>query len=136
MDDRHHLTLREAEPGSPPDLLDRIKIAINDLYDQSASSDDNFAANMEFQPNVRASELKTKALRCLSDLDTERKELIEERDQLRRENRQRMYELQTERLEVVINSLARLKELGADVRMEVFVEPLIQALADTTSSGT
>jgi len=130
MTDRYKLTLRESAPGSPPDLLERIKETIDDLSDCGTSTESDYIRQENLQEISRANSLREKALGYLADLESERQALLSEREQLRCEDRQKMYELKTKRIEVVISSLARLQELGVEIRLEVFMEPLILALAD------
>ena len=42
MNERHRISLRESAPGSPPDILDRVKDAIDELFDYGVSAAGNY----------------------------------------------------------------------------------------------
>ena len=128
MNERHQIQLREAAPENPPDLLDRIRGAIDELFDCSVSATGGYIKGKSDQELAKAAEIKTKAFSHLANLDLERQRLLAERDKLLREDRQKMYELKTKRLETIINSLVRLQEMGVKVQIEVVVERLIKAM--------
>jgi hypothetical protein len=125
MNERHEIRLREASSENPPELLDRIKDAIDELFDVSVSAAGGFVKGKSDQELAKASEIKAKAFSHLANLDLERQRLLTERDRLLREDRQKMYELKTQRLEAVINSLVKLREMNVNVQIEVLVEKLI-----------
>lgn len=128
MDERHQIRLRETKSGNPPDLLDKIQEAINELFDCSVSGAGNFVKGKGGQELAKAEEIKAKAIACLADLEFERQRLLAERDKLILEDKQKMYELKTQRLEAVVNSLVRLKELGVNVQAEVVVQQLFASM--------
>ena len=64
----------------------------------------------------------------LGGLELERQKFVAERDAASAQSSQRQYELQTERLKAVVDSLLTLKQLGADVRLEVVADRLIAAM--------
>jgi hypothetical protein len=130
MEERHQIRLREATSGSPSDLLDRIKDAIDELFDCSVSAAGGYVKGKSEQELAKAAEIKAKAFSQLANLDLERQRLLAERDRLLREDRQKMYELKTQRLEAIVNSLVRLKELGVEVQIEVVVERLLRAIEE------
>jgi hypothetical protein len=130
MDERHQIRLREAASGNPQDLLNRIKDAIDELFDCSVSAAGGFIKGKSDQELAKASEIKAKAFSHLASLDLERERLLTERDKLLSEDRQKMYELKTHRLEAIISSLIKLQEMGAKVHIEVVVERLIEAMEE------
>jgi hypothetical protein len=128
--ERHQIRLREASPGNPPELLDRIKDAIDELFDCSISAAGGYVKGKSDQELAKAAEIKAKAFSHLANLDLERQRLLAERDKLLCEDRQKMYELKTQRLEAIINSLIKLKEMGTNVQIEIVVERLIKAMEE------
>lgn len=130
MDERHQIQLREAASGNPPDLLERIKDAIDELFDCSVSAAGGYVKGKSEQELAKAAEIKAKAFSQLANLDLERQRLLAERDRLLREDRQKMYELKTQRLEAIINSLIRLQEMGVKVHIEIVVERLLKAIEE------
>lgn len=130
MNDRHEIRLREATSGSPPDLLDRIKDAIDELFDCSVSAAGGYVKGKSDQELAKAAEIKAQAFSHLANLDLERQRLLTERDRLLREDRQKMYELKTQRLEAIVNTLVRLQEMGVQVQIEVLVERLLKAMEE------
>lgn len=118
-DNQHEITLREAEPGNPSELLDRIKDAIDELFDCGVSSAGDYVKGKSSQEVAKASEIKAKAFAHLANLDLERQRLISERDKALAEDRQKMYELKTQRLQAVVNSLIKLKQMGVEIQIDV-----------------
>lgn len=130
MNERHRISLRESAPGNPPDILDRVKDAIDELFDYSVSAAGNYVKGKGSQETARAAEVRAKALSHLGNLDLERQKLIAERDQVIREDRQKMYELRTQRLTAIIDRLTKLKEIGVDIQMEVVIGQLLRAMEE------
>jgi hypothetical protein len=130
MNEHHRIRLRESAPENPPDLLDRIKDAIDELFDCSVSAAGGFVKGKGEQELAKAAEIKAKAFSHLANLDLERQRLLTERDRLLREDRQKMYELKTQRLETVINILIKLQEMGVKVQIEVAAETLLKAIEE------
>ena len=128
--ERHQIRLREASQGNPPELLDRIKEAIDELFDCSVSAAGGYVKGKSDQELAKAAEIKAKAFSHLANLDLDRQRLLSERDRLLREDRQKMYELKTQRLEAIISSLIKLQEMGANVQIEIVVERLIKAMEE------
>jgi hypothetical protein len=128
--ERHQIRLREVSSENPPELLDRIKDAIDELFDCSVSSAGGYIKGKSDQEVAKAAEIKTKAFAHLANLDLERQRLLTERDKYLREDKQKMYELKTLRLEAIISSLVKLQAMGATVQIEVVVERLINAMEE------
>ena len=126
-DERHRITARQ-RPGSPPDLLSQIKESIEELYSSGLDGAKNYVEGRGRQESAKAAEIKAKALAQLGNLELESQRLIDERDKSVAEHRQAMYDLKTKRLNDVVNSLLRLKEMGVDVNLEAVAELLIKAV--------
>jgi hypothetical protein len=129
-DERHEIRLREAVSGSPPDLLDKIKDAIENLFDCSVYAAGGYIKGKSDQEVAKAAEIKAKALSHLGNLELDRQRLLAERDKLLCDDKQKMYELKTKRLEAIVNSLVRLQELNVKVQIEVVTEKLIEAMEE------
>lgn len=130
MNDRHQIRLHEASSDNPPELLDKMRDSINELFDCSVSAAGSFVKGKSEQELAKAVEIKTKAFSHLANLDLERQRLLVEQNQLIREDKQKMYELRTQRLEAVINSLEKLQKMGAKVKMETFEDILVKAMQE------
>jgi hypothetical protein len=130
MNERHQISLSEISPQHPSELLDKIKDAINELLDCSVSGASGYVKGKGEQELAKAREIRAKVLSCLGNLDLERQRLIAERDKLIYEDKQKMYELKTQRLESVVNSLIKLKEIGVVVESEVVINQLIKSMND------
>ena len=129
MDERHRVRMRQL-PGSHPDLLDQIKASIEELFECSLAGATNYVQGRGEQESAKAAEIKAKALAQLGNLELERQRLIDERDKAVAEHKCAMYELRTQRLNEVVNSLVRLKELGVSVNLEVIANVLVQAVSE------
>jgi hypothetical protein len=130
MNDRHQIQLHETSSDNPPELLDKMRDSINELFDCSVSAAGSFVKGKSEQELAKAVEIKTKAFSHLANLDLERQRLLVEQNQLIREDKQKMYELKTQRLEAVINSLEKLQKMGAKVKMETFEDILVKAMQE------
>lgn len=128
-EDRHRIRMRQI-PGSPPDLLDKLMESIEELFDCGVSGATNYVQGRGEQESAKASEIKAKALAQLGGLELERRKLIDERDKAIAEDRRLMYELRTQRLKEVVDSLIRLKEMSVSVNLEVVVGMLVQAVKE------
>lgn len=128
MDERQRIRMSQL-PGGLPNLH-QIRAAIETLCDSGVAGADDYVRGRGAQESAKAAEIKAKALAALADLDLERQRLIDERDKAIDEHQQKMYELRTQRLKEVVNSLVRLKELGVSVDLEVVANTLIQAVSE------
>jgi hypothetical protein len=128
--ERHQIQLREVKPENPPDLLDQIKEAIEKLFGDSVSAAGGFIKGKSDQELAKASEIKAQALSHLGNLELERQRLVAERDKLLCDDKQKMYELKTKRLEAIVNCLVRLQEMNVKVQLEVVIEKLINAMEE------
>ncbi|MBP0022310.1 MAG: hypothetical protein J7647_32735 [Cyanobacteria bacterium SBLK] len=126
--ERHEIVLLEAGSNNPPDLLDRIKSAVDELFDDGVSAAGGYVKGKGEQELAKAAEIKTKAFAHLANLELERERLLTERDKVSREDKQKMYELKTQRLDAVMGSLIKLKELGVEIQLEVIVNRLLSAM--------
>ena len=126
MDERQRIRMRQL-PGSSPDLLEQIKASIEELFECSLAGATNYVQGRGEQESAKAAEIKAKALAQLGNLELERQRLIDERDKAVAEHKRTMYELRTQRLNEVVSSLIRLKEMEAPVNLEVVVNLLVQA---------
>jgi hypothetical protein len=130
MNESHQIRLREVGSDNPPDLLDKIKDSIERLFDSSVSGAGGYVKGKGEQELAKASEIKAQALSHLGNLELERQRLLAERDKLISEDKQKMYELKTKRLEAIVNCLVRLQEMNVKVQIDVVIEKLIQAMED------
>jgi hypothetical protein len=130
MNDHHQIRLHETSSDNPPELLDKMRDSINELFDCSVSAAGSFVKGKSEQELAKAVEIKTKAFSHLANLDLERQRLLVEQNQLIRGDKQKMYELRTQRLEAVINSLEKLQKMGAKVKMETFEDILVKAMQE------
>lgn len=127
MNERHRLRMREL-PGSPPDILDKLRESIEELFDCGLEGATEYVKGKTRQESAKANEIKAKALAQLGNLELERRRLIDERDRSVAEHERSMYELRTKRLNEVVNSLIKLRELGVEVNLEVVATSLVNAL--------
>jgi hypothetical protein len=88
---------------------------------------------------AKAAAIKARAISAIVRLEYESRRLIQEREAEERaaENQriqdemthnERLYRLKTERLKAVVDSLEKLRVLGAEVNIDVFVAKLIESL--------
>lgn len=109
-------------------LCTKIKNTVEELLDDSVSAGSNYLKGKGNQEVAKATEIKAKAISYIGNLDIERQRLLTERDKIIREDKQKMYELKTQRLQEVVNSLLRLKELGADIDINVIAGILTKSI--------
>ncbi|MBT9312158.1 hypothetical protein [Leptothoe kymatousa] len=128
-EERYRIRMRQL-PGSPPDLLDKLRESIEELFDCGLTGATNYVQGRGEQESAKAAEIKAKALAQLGSLQLERQKLIDERDKAIAEHQQAMYELRTQRLKEVVDSLVRLKEMGVEVKLEVVAQVLMQAASE------
>ncbi len=88
--ERHQIRLREANSENPPDLLEKIKDAIDKLFDNSVSAASGFIKGKSDQELAKASEIKAQALAHLGNLELDRQRLLAERDKLFCDDKQKM----------------------------------------------
>lgn len=128
MDERHKINLQEAGGNNPPEILDKLKNTVEELFDESVYAGSNYLQGKGNQEIAKATEIKAKAISYIGNLDLERQRLLTERDKIMREDKQKMYELKTQRLQEVVNSLLRLKELGANIDINIIANTLIKSI--------
>lgn len=126
----HRIHLSEVGPENPPDLLKKIKESIEELLDVGFSGAGQFVKGKSQQETAKALEIRAKAFQNLADLELERERLLNERNKIILEDNQKMFELKTKRLEVVLNCLIKLKESGVNIDIEVVVGSLLQSSGD------
>ncbi len=142
MDERHNIVLRQASSDNPPDLLTQLKQSIEELCNLSLGAAGDYLSGKGQQEVAKALEIKTQALQRLGGLESERQRLLMEREKMLRDDRAKMYELETQRilaenerikaatesLQKIVDSVARLKEMGVEVRLEVVMGALNSTL--------
>lgn len=125
-EERYRIRMRPL-PGSPPDILDQLREAIEELFESGFAGAASYVQGRGAQESAKAAEIKAKALAHLGTLQLERQKLIDERDKAIAEHQQNMYELRTQRLKELVDSAVRLKEMGCEIRLEVLAQALMQA---------
>ncbi|MGD1852777.1 MAG: hypothetical protein ACFB2W_00865 [Leptolyngbyaceae cyanobacterium] len=126
-EERYRIRMRQL-PGGSPELLDKLIDSIEELFECSVTGATNYLQGKGEQESAKAAEIRTRALAQIADMQLERQKLIDERDKAISEHHQAMYELKTQRLKEVVDSLVRLKEMGAPVNLERVVHTLMQSV--------
>jgi len=135
MNERHDITLREAEGPNPPNLLEEIVREIKNLVPSGADAAGSYIKGKGQQQLARAQEIQSKVYEKIGQLEIERQRLIQERDDAihkddiqqgrdRMEHKEHMYALKTERFEVVVACLEYLQDIGVTVEPEVIKKAL------------
>jgi hypothetical protein len=132
MNERQRINMRQL-PGSPPDLLEKLVESIDQLFDCAVSGGADYLQGRGGQESAKAAEIKAKVMTQLGGLDLERRRLIDERDKSIAEHQEKMYELETQRLNDVVSSLIRLKEMGVEVRLELVADVLMRQIGKQVS---
>lgn len=149
--DRHDITVSEATgpEDNPPGLLLGIGDLIKELFPDVVGSGMDYINGKGAAEVAKAAEIRASAIEKLGRMELDRQRQVQERDAaLRSESRQsdqdrmaheqRMYELKTQRLQSVVESMGKLKDLGVTLsvkqRKEV-ADLLIGSIQDEDDEG-
>lgn len=108
-------------------MLEQLKDSIEELFECGLIGATNYVQGRGQQESAKAAEIKAKALAQLGTLELERQRLVDERDKAIAEHKQTMYELRTQRLKEVVDSLVRLRDMGVPVQLELVAQVLMQS---------
>ena len=144
MADRHDITLREAEGGGPPGVLDELKRAVGELFPETKTFAKNYVRGKGEVELAKVAEIKGRVLASLGNLEIERQRLIEDRNQRLRSDEndlakaamghaEKMYELKTQRLKTLVETAVALKDLGVRINLTKVAKELVSALAEDDS---
>ena len=136
MTDRHLLRLREINSEDPPDILSTLKQAVEDLYRCSFTASTKYIKGKGEQELAKAAEIRAKVIAHLGSLELERQQLLVERNKAASDSDQKMYQLRTERLQAIVDSLIRLRELGVEVDFEIIANRLIESLDEVPGESS
>lgn len=134
-EEQFEITLREEAHDGGDDLIQRLKRDVDSLYQCGLSSGKNYIKGKSDQEVAKAAEIKSKVMANLGAIETERQKLIQEREKNKDIHNEKMYELQTKRLQAVVDSLVRLEKLGGPAAL-MLAEKLVESLATTPNLPT
>jgi hypothetical protein len=132
VSERHDIVLREADgsapnpPGVIAEIREMIKEVFPDVAADATQSGLGWLRGKSQQESAKAMEIRASAIEKLGNLEIQRQKLINEREEIyekaqtEREqnehlNKQKMFDLKTQRFKAVIESLKLLKESGAEL---------------------
>lgn len=144
-EERLDLTLQEAEGDNPPGMLQELTQAINQLIPGAAESGGKWLQGKGETEVAKAGEIKARALKLIGDLQNDRERLINERNTAQQKaeqenaeaamrHREKMFELKTQRLKEAVESIVRLKDLGAEIDIRL-IDKVVKEIASSVKEG-
>lgn len=124
------IVVRQADGPNPPQLLKELIGAINELIPDAGHAGGRWLWGKGEAEVAKAAEIKANVLQKIAEIEQDRQRLINERDQSLRESerlgqraelahQEKMYELRTQRLKEAVESIVRLRDLGAEVDLKI-----------------
>ena len=141
MSERNDIVLRPEGAPRPTGFFDNLKSSLEEMISPALDAAAKFAQGKGEAEIAKAAEIKAKVLSAFAQIEHEREKLIMDRDAAirasvneqerdRMAHAEKMYELKTERLLKIVESLKNLRELGVEVEIRVlkqFAAKLIKA---------
>jgi len=139
MSERNDIILREEGGDGEGKILRELKQAVDQLFPTAIDSTRKWIKGKSEQEVAKVAEIKSKVYAQIGKMENERIKLIQDRDiaiknaeitekdNLRKHQRE-MYDLRTKRMKEVIDSILCLKNIGAEIDLEVIISSLMSAM--------
>lgn len=150
MSEHGEIISREAGDDNPPGLLADLKQQVSELFDGSGESGGKWIKGKADQETAKAAEIRAGIMNMLGQLEIERERLIKERDETKKKFRaegkkernrheEKMYDLETQRIEAearaqaakaeamknAVQALRELRDLGVEVTLDIVQQALL-----------
>ncbi len=142
-EERLDITVRPANPTDRPNLIAELVDAVNNLIPAAGEGGSKWLRGKGEQEMAKVAEIKARVLTMLGNLENERQRLIHDREQARKaalqagqaeKNRhtEKMYELETQRMEAkaraikdAVEALRALRDMGVEITIECLAAALL-----------